>query len=403
MASRPGHLAQPHQGDPAQTTGFDHLGAAGTHRITVNAQSADATAPTPLQGFVDAEDQGAIAAIQVLEQQYQQNTRGRTGRPHRPVEHLMVAGEVAVIAATHDPQRRGHRALAWRQYRAHQQHLRFAPGWVAEQRCEGNENGYNGIGQGEHGWTFREKWGQAILPCPYSFPKKCAKSRQGPTTFGLRKWETAPVPKKPASRRGRTGDVVYALLLQDGPAIIDDVIKSLQKSTSIKERTIREAINRDPENRFVRIGDGRIAANPIPGSNNPNAPTLTVVPDGHTRQPTPVLQASELRWLTHYVQALNDLEPPPPSRAALSGPRAAGFALDDPMEIVVVVDDRSRANLESRLAQAAEVASESVPSVQPQISILSVEQWTKRMDGATPEAHHNLWLAPDTASRTDAA
>ena len=120
MASRPGHLAQPHQGDPAQTTGFDHLGAAGTHRITVNAQSADATAPTPLQGFVDAEDQGAIAAIQVLEQQYQQNTRGRTGRPHRPVEHLMVAGEVAVIAATHDPQRRGHRALAWRQYRAHQ-------------------------------------------------------------------------------------------------------------------------------------------------------------------------------------------------------------------------------------------------------------------------------------------
>ena len=179
MASRPGHLAQPHQGDPAQTTGFDHLGAAGTHRITVNAQSADATAPTPLQGFVDAEDQGAIAAIQVLEQQYQQNTRGRTGRPHRPVEHLMVAGEVAVIAATHDPQRRGHRALAWRQYRAHQQHLRFAPGWVAEQRCEGNENGYNGIGQGEHGWTFRRKWGQAILPCPYSFPKKCAKSREG--------------------------------------------------------------------------------------------------------------------------------------------------------------------------------------------------------------------------------
>ena len=126
-----------------------------------------------------AEDQGAIAAIQVLEQQYQQNTRGRTGRPHRPVEHLMVAGEVAVIAATHDPQRRGHRALAWRQYRAHQQHLRFAPGWVAEQRCEGNENGYNGIGQGEHGWTFRRKWGQAILPCPYSFPKKCAKSSKG--------------------------------------------------------------------------------------------------------------------------------------------------------------------------------------------------------------------------------
>ncbi len=120
-------------------------------------------------------------------------------------------------------------------------------------------------------------------------------SWQGPTTFGLRKWETAPVPKKPAYRRGRTGDVVYAFLLQDGPATIDDVIKSLQKSTSIKERPIREAINRDPENRFVRIGDGRIAANPIPGSNNPNAPTLTVVPDGQPRQPTPVLLTSELQ------------------------------------------------------------------------------------------------------------
>ena len=73
------------------------------------------------------------------------------------------------------------------------------------------------------------------------------------------------------------------------------------------------------------------------------------------------------------------------------------------MEIVVVVDDHDRPSLESRLAQAATVASESVPSVQLQISILSVEQWAERMDGATPEAHHNIWLAPDTASRRDGA
>ena len=221
-------------------------------------------------------------------------------------------------------------------------------------------------------------------------------SWQGPTTFGLRKWETAPAPNKPAFRRGRTGDVVYAFLLQDGPAIIDDVVKSLQKSTSIKERTIREAINRDPENRFVRIGDGRIAANPIPASNNPNAPTLTAVPDGQAHQPAPVLQASEIQWLTHYVQALNGLASPLPSRAALSGRRAAGFALDDTMEITVVVDNRDRPNLESRLAEAAAVASEAVASVQPQISILSPEQWAARMDGETPLPHHNVWLAPDT-------
>ena len=73
------------------------------------------------------------------------------------------------------------------------------------------------------------------------------------------------------------------------------------------------------------------------------------------------------------------------------------------MEITVVVDDRHRASLDSRLAQAAAVASEAVPSVRHQISILSVEQWAKRMDGATPEAHHNIWLAPDTASRRDDA
>ena len=125
-----------------------------------------------------------------------------------------------------------------------------------------------------------------------------------------------------------------------------------------------------------------------------------MVPDGHTHQPTPVLQASELQWLTHYVQALNDLEPPLPSRAALSGPRAAGFASYDPMGITVVVDDRHRASLDSRLAQAAAVASEAVPSVRARksascLSSSGPSEWT--------EQHPRLittsgWL-PHTASR----
>ena len=37
--------------------------------------------------------------------------------------------------------------------------LGFAPRWLAEQRCEWHENGYNGSGQGEHDGTFREKSG----------------------------------------------------------------------------------------------------------------------------------------------------------------------------------------------------------------------------------------------------
>ena len=37
-------------------------------------------------------------------------------------------------------------------------------------------NGYNGIGQGGHGQTFLGKWGQASLPCLYTFPNYCVNS-----------------------------------------------------------------------------------------------------------------------------------------------------------------------------------------------------------------------------------
>ena len=117
MASGPGHLAQPHQGDPAQPAGFDQLMAAGTHRVPVDGPRPDLGAPTPFQGFVDAEDQGAVATIavatiEVLEQQHQQDAGYLTGGPHRPIEHLVVTSVVAVATAAHDAQRRGHGALA---------------------------------------------------------------------------------------------------------------------------------------------------------------------------------------------------------------------------------------------------------------------------------------------------
>ncbi|MCY4557971.1 MAG: hypothetical protein OXF79_16720 [Chloroflexi bacterium] len=228
-------------------------------------------------------------------------------------------------------------------------------------------------------------------------------SWQGPSTFGLRKWETALDPRSIVSNRGTTGDLIYAFLIRHGPADTDEIIGHVQRNSTAKKRTVQAAINHDPANRFIRSADGRVAINPIPQNLNPDAPALKITPDGHRHRPAPILRQSELLWLTHYVQALNDLEPPLPPRAAITGTRAAGFASDDLMEITVVVDDRDRANLESRLAQAAEVASEAVPSVQPQISILSAEQWTERMDGATPEAHHNIWLAPHTTSRRGGA
>ena len=221
-------------------------------------------------------------------------------------------------------------------------------------------------------------------------------SWQGPSTFGLRKWETNLDPRSMAGTRPRTGDLIHAFLIQHGPADVDEVIEHVQRISTAKQRTIQEAINHDPAKRFVRTSDGRVLANPIPHGHNPGAPSLEIVPDGHRLRPNPVLHESEMLWITHYVQALNKLAPPLPARATLTGPRAAGFALDDPMEITVVVDDRDRASLESRLVEVAAVASEAVASVQPQICILSPEQWERLQAGANAPPHHNVWLAPHT-------
>ena len=216
-------------------------------------------------------------------------------------------------------------------------------------------------------------------------------SWQGLGTFGLREWETD-IGSQYTGRRGRTSDLIYAFLVKHGPTHVNDVIEHVQRATKAKKRTVTAAINNDPECRFILMEDRRVAANPIPRDRNPSGIALTVIPDA--QQQSPVLRESELLWLTRYLQGLNKLAPPLPPRGAITGPRAAGLASDDSMEITVVVDDHHRASLESRLAQAAAVASESVPSAQPQISILSAEQWAERMDGATPEAHHNVWLAP---------
>ncbi len=77
----------------------------------------------------------------------------------------MVAGIVGVAAEAHDTERRGNLALARGKYCPDQQNLGFEPSPVLEQRCEGKENGYNGIRQGEHRLSYCERWGQASLPC----------------------------------------------------------------------------------------------------------------------------------------------------------------------------------------------------------------------------------------------
>ncbi|MCY4557968.1 MAG: hypothetical protein OXF79_16705 [Chloroflexi bacterium] len=226
-------------------------------------------------------------------------------------------------------------------------------------------------------------------------------SWQGLATFGLTQWETN-IAAQDTGRRHSTGDLVYAFLLNAGPAGIDDVIQHVQRTTKAKKRTVANAINHDPENRFIRMDDRRIAANPIPDHHNPGGPALTVIPDG--RRQGPVLRESELAWLTRYLQGLSELAPPLPCRVALTGPRAAGFAHEgDTLEITVVAEPRDRPDLEPRLAECANAATEAVPSVKPKVRILPAEQWAQRQGEESPTAHHNVWFPPDTASRRDDA
>ena len=199
-----------------------------------------------------------------------------------------------------------------------------------------------------------------------------------------------------ARPRGRIGDLIYVYLMQNGPADIEDVIEHFQQTANIKKRTVQESLNHDPADRFIRISDQRVAANPIPQGHNPNAPALVVVSDAHNHQPPPVLRESELLWITRYVQALNGLEPPLPARVTVTGPRAAGFAQGDPLGITVVVDPSDRPSLEPRLAKIAAAACELVPSARPNILLLSPQQWANQQAGEAPEAHHNAWLAPHT-------
>ena len=140
-----------------------------------------------------------------------------------------------------------------------------------------------------------------------------------------------------------------------------------------------------------------MAANPFHKGLNPDTTALTVVPDEQKSRLGPILRQSELLWLTNYVEALNGLVPPLPAQVAITGPRAAGFVSNEPMEITVVVVDDDRPTLEPRLADISAAASGMTPSVRPQISILSPQQWDFQRDGETIAAHHNAWLALGTA------
>ena len=219
-------------------------------------------------------------------------------------------------------------------------------------------------------------------------------SWQGTSTFGLKTWESALNPRDMAGRRGRTEELTYAFLMQHGPAQTHEIIDHFRQTNGAKRRTVQEALNHDPAHRFIKLSDRRVAANPISQILNPDTPALATVPDGRDHRPPPVLYESELKWITYYVQALNELEAPFPHRVALTGPRAAGFAQSAPMTITVVVDPTHVTNLEPKLAAIAEHSSTLIPSAQPQFSITSPQDWERQQTLETLAPFHNIWLPP---------
>ena len=222
-------------------------------------------------------------------------------------------------------------------------------------------------------------------------------SLQGLSTFGLSEWNSTQDAQHAARPRVTTGDHIYTFLMEHGPANTENIIEHTQRKAGTTRRNVQDVINHDPANRFVRTPDRRVAANPFHKGLNPDTTALTVVPDEQRSRLGPILRQSELLWLTHYVEALNDLVPPTPSRVEVTGARAAGFATDDPMRITVVVDPNDRPSLGPRLASITAATSGLVPSVRPNILLLSPQQWANQQDGESPEAHHNAWLATNTA------
>ena len=218
----------------------------------------------------------------------------------------------------------------------------------------------------------------------------------GPSTFRLVERASSPRPQQGVRRRGKTGKHIHAFLTDNGPAHTEDIIQHMQETFSTKETTIRDAIYRDTGDQFLRLGDRRVAANPVLPEHNPDTPTLVIVPDESLHRPAPVLRESELAWLTLYVRGLNELTPPLPCRVAITGPRAAGFTHEgDTLEITVVAKPDQPPDLKVQLEEVAAAATQAAPSVQPNISIVSPRQWERQQASERPGAHHNIWLAPD--------
>jgi hypothetical protein len=140
---------QQHRRKPAQSAGLDEMTMARSHGIPIDAARLDLGAPPPLDRVVEADDNGTIAGKPV-DQQIKQNTRCSQRRPSRAVEHRVITGEVAVVVASHGPQRGADSSPMRRQNGAVHQHQHAKPGHRREHHAErGKPYGQTGRGIGK--------------------------------------------------------------------------------------------------------------------------------------------------------------------------------------------------------------------------------------------------------------
>ena len=102
---RPGYVSQPHQADPTQAGGLDHMRLAGTYGVSVDTQSADASAAATLDRLVYAEHHRLVISTEMPDQKSQQNSAELKGREYRAVENMVVLGEASIVTESHDPER----------------------------------------------------------------------------------------------------------------------------------------------------------------------------------------------------------------------------------------------------------------------------------------------------------
>ncbi len=146
----PWHGRQQHQAHPAQPAGLDEVAVGRAYGIAVDALGRDALAAAALDGVIQRQHHGTVRR-KGGDQQAEQDAGAGARAPDGAAEDAMVVHEAALARAAGDPQQARHRAPPRRQDGTDQQHLCMAPGALAEQRREGQDDPGEAGGQRGHG------------------------------------------------------------------------------------------------------------------------------------------------------------------------------------------------------------------------------------------------------------